>query len=318
MEQGPVADAVITAAGNAILQATAYAQNAAHGLRGPTATHSHPQQVHAQSGGDSAAAAGGWAGLTPEQLAAAEADAAAAAAASPAPRARKQHPCQICRAVNVTHVLVPCGHSAMCRGCRDKETAGGDADASKGERNDNDATRRPHLALHCPVCMTPVDVKGAMSAGNDNDGDDDPVTVTVAETAVANGWMPAWDGGLVPADNANVLKLYGLKPDGHGGACPIDAAGAADDNGNDATDTDRTSRGDVAAWRVESNPDWLELYGSSTFMGTAVQGAWSVFRSDASGQYYYVEVASGDHTWECPPDVAAELKGKADAAAMVS
>ena len=61
---------------------------------------------------------------------------------------------------------------------------------------------------------------------------------------------------------------------------------------------------------VEEDAEWLAQNGPASFKEACVGGQWHVFEVAESGATYYVYAPDGTHTWDCPPEVAAELKAR--------
>jgi RNA recognition motif-containing protein len=212
--------------------------------------------------------------------------------------ATKRFRCRVCRKSQAKDALVPCGHMAVCHSCHAREVA---------------AAIRDKTDVACPVCMSVVDVRGAAIAI----GEGGRRVMDVVSTTV--GWQ--WQAGLVPPDNARVLALYALHSDGHGGvvklAEPLErtVAPAASSSSSSSSSAPPPS-GPLKAHTVDPDKDWLGVFGPSVFHGKALGEQWSIFRNSESGALYYVETATGNHTWDCPPEVASELKVRALAAAL--
>jgi hypothetical protein len=60
--------------------------------------------------------------------------------------------------------------------------------------------------------------------------------------------------------------------------------------------------------KVEKDEQWIGMHGPSTYQKSALGGLWDIFKNEESGMQYYVNTQTNWHTWECPPEVAEELK----------
>lgn len=62
----------------------------------------------------------------------------------------------------------------------------------------------------------------------------------------------------------------------------------------------------------DNDTEWLSLYGPSVFQSAVLQGKYRIYKSIESGALYYVNVQDNNaHTWDCPMEVAIEMKRKA-------
>ncbi len=206
---------------------------------------------------------------------------------APAVAVRATGRCTRCRKLPLSgDLLVPCGHAALCSDChvylRD------DVFARRSARIEaHDAVDGPWPTFACPLCDVTVDDQGDRKSGG-------RAVRSEFEAWQAAG-MPGvtiWRDGAVGPQDAMLLRLYDLQPDGEGGAVPLVVAPVRK----------------VGEMPVEKDAAWLATFGRSIFIELRCEGAWEVFRHLESATPYYVQASTGLHTWDMPPEVAAEMQ----------
>jgi len=62
----------------------------------------------------------------------------------------------------------------------------------------------------------------------------------------------------------------------------------------------------------DTDQEWISLYGPSVFQNAVLQGQWRIYKHLETGALYYVDTMNNNfHTWDCPPEVATDMKRKA-------